>query len=54
MKKIVSLLLSVFVLASTFLFSANRAQAAGLVSYVDGRFIWGKGMVFVFEGSGFK
>jgi hypothetical protein len=42
---------SKLVLASTFLFSAIRAQAAGLVFYVNGRFIWGKGVVFIFEGS---
>ena len=54
MRKVVSLLMAMVVLASAFLFSASKAQAAGIISYLDGRFIWGKGIVFLFEADGFK
>jgi len=54
MKKFFSLLIPIVILASAFSFSASRAQAAGLITFIDGRFVWGKGVVFVFEASGYK
>jgi hypothetical protein len=54
MRKIFSLLIAMAVVASAFLFNASRAQAAGLISFLDGRFVWGKGVVFLFEASGVK
>jgi len=53
-KKIFSLLIAMAVVASAFLFNASRAQAAGLISFLDGHFVWGKGVVFLFEASGIK
>src|SRR5688572_12663724 len=54
MKKGFTLLLAMVVLTSTFLFSASKAQAAGLITFSDGRFIWGKGLVFVFDATDVK
>ena len=54
MKKIFSLLIAIVVLASAFSFSASKAQAAGLITFADGRFVWGKGIVFLFDASGIK
>lgn len=53
MKRIFSLLMAAVVLWSVFGF-AGRVQAAGTLTYVGSKFVWGKGVVFVFEGSGFK
>ena len=54
MKKIFSLLTAIVVLASAFSFSASKAQAAGLITFADGRFVWGKGIVFLFDASEIK
>jgi hypothetical protein len=54
MKKVFSLLIAIVVLASAFSFSASKAQAAGLITFADGRFVWGKGIVFLFDASGIK
>src|SRR6188474_552280 len=54
MKKFFSLLIAIVILVSAFSFSASKAQAAGLITLIDGRFVWGKGVVFVFEASGYK
>ena len=54
MKKVSSFLIALVVLISAFLSSASSAQAAGVISYLDGRFIWGKGIVFLFEAEGYK
>ena len=54
MKKIFSLLIAIVVLASAFSFSAGKAQAAGLITFADGRFVWGKGIVFQFDASEIK
>jgi len=54
MKKIFSLLIAIVVLASAFSFSAGQAQAAGLITFADGRFVWGKGIVFLFDVSEIK
>lgn len=54
MKRFFSFLIAVVVLVSAFLSSAGKAQAAGVISYLDGRYIWGKGIVFLFEADGYK
>jgi len=54
MKKFFSLLIAIVVLVSAFSFSASKAQAAGLITFADGRFIWGKGIVFQFDASEVK
>jgi hypothetical protein len=51
MKKVLSLMV---ILVSLFAGRAGTAQAAGLITYAGGRFILGKGIVFVFKASGFK
>jgi hypothetical protein len=33
---------------------AGTARAAGILTYIESRFVWGKGVVFVFEAEGFK
>jgi hypothetical protein len=54
MKRVFSLLIAVIVLLSVFSFSPSRAQAAGIISYAGGNFIIGKGIAFVFHGSGLR
>ena len=54
MKKIYSLLIAIVVLVSAFSFSASKAQAASLITFADGRFVWGKGIVFLFDASEIK
>ena len=54
MKKALSLVMTMMVLISALWVSAGNARAAGLIAYVDGRFVWGKGVVFVFEASGYR
>jgi hypothetical protein len=54
MKKFFSLLIAIVVVTSAFSLSASRAQAAGLITFADGRFIWGKGIVFQFDASEVK
>jgi hypothetical protein len=49
MKRIFSLLIAIVLLASALSLRASKAQAAGLITFVDGRFIWGKGIVFQFD-----
>jgi hypothetical protein len=54
MKKSLFFLIAAILLASTFAAQAGQARAASLITYVDGRFMWGEGVVFIFEGSGFR
>src|SRR5262245_56224273 len=54
MKKFLSLVMPVIVLVSALWVSAGSAGAAGMITYVDGRFVWGKGVVFVFDASGYR
>ena len=54
MKKVFWLLLAMTLLVSALGFNTGSAQAAGTITYVGGRFVWGKGIVFVFEASGHK
>lgn len=51
MKKVFSLVMVSVVLISTFWIRAGSARAAGLITYRGGLFVWGKGVVFVFDGS---
>jgi len=54
MKKILSLVMAAVILISMLWISVGSAGAAGLISYAGGRFVWGKGVVFVFEASGYR
>lgn len=54
MKRVFSILMLAVLLVSAFGFSASPASAAELITYVDGRFVVGKGVVFVFEASGYR
>lgn len=54
MKKTLLFLIAIVVLAPAFGVRAWQAKAAGLITYVDGRFIWHKGVVFVFDAAGYK
>lgn len=54
MKKVLSLAMAVIVLVSMFWVSVGPAGAAGLISYMDGRYVWGKGIVFVFDAAGYR
>ena len=54
MKKVLSFVTAAIVLVTAFSFNASPADAAGTITYVDGRFVWGKGIVFVFKASGYR
>lgn len=54
MKRILLVLIAVILLIPALGFDTGRANAAGLITYVDGRYVWGKGIVFVFEAEGYK
>ncbi len=54
MKKIMALVLAVMVLLGTFWFSTGHVTAAGTITYSGARFVLGKGVVFVFEASGYR
>lgn len=54
MRKLLSLGLAIGVLISTFWVTAGKVQAAGLITYRGGVYVWGKGIVFVFDASGYK
>ena len=54
MRKLLLLVLAVGVLFSTFWVTAGNAGAAGLITYRGGLYVWGKGIVFVFDASGYR
>lgn len=54
MKKIMSVVMVVIILVSTLWLSLDKAGAAGTIGYRGGLFVWGKGVVFVFDGSGYR
>ena len=54
MRKVLLAVLAVVILICTAGFSAGGASAAGIISYSDGRFVWGKGVVFVFDATGYR
>jgi hypothetical protein len=54
MKKLLSLVIAMIVLIVGLGVSAGNAKAADLIMYVDGRFVWGKGVVFVFAATGYR
>ena len=54
MKKSLSLAMAVVILISALWVSTGSAGAAGMISYAGGRFVWGKGIVFVFDASGYR
>src|SRR5919108_961301 len=49
MKNFFSWLIAIVMLTSAFAFNTGKAKAAGLMIYLDGRFVPGKGVVFLFE-----
>jgi hypothetical protein len=54
MKKVLLLAVAVMIVFSVLPLSAGKAAAASLITYVDGRYVWGKGIVFVFKASGYR
>lgn len=54
MKKFLFFLIAAVLLVSTFAAQAGQAKAAGLITYVDGRFMWGEGVVFIFDATGYR
>ncbi len=54
MKKIMSSVMAIIVLIGTLWSSAGSAAAAGIITYQGARFVWGKGVVFVFDASGYS
>ena len=54
MRKLLSLTVAIGIFISTFGVTAGRAQAAGLITYRGGVYVWGKGIAFVFDASGFR
>jgi len=54
MKKVLSLGMAVLIHVSMLWVSTGRAAAAGSINYVDGRYVWGKGIVFVFDAAGYR
>lgn len=54
MRKFMSLVMIVVILVGTLWLSVGKVTAAGTVTYVGARFVWGKGVVFVFEASGYR
>lgn len=54
MKKLLLLVLALIILVPALGFQAGNAQAAEMITYIDGRFVWGKGIVFVFQASGYR
>jgi hypothetical protein len=53
MKKILFVLIAVVLFVLAFIPQAGQAKAASLITYVDGRYMWGEGVVFTFAGTGF-
>lgn len=54
MKRVLSVLLLAVVLIATLGFSAGSASAAALIRYLDGRFVQGKGVVYIFAAEGLR
>lgn len=54
MKKFLLLLMTLAVVASALGLQASRAQAAGWITYADGAYVEGKGIVYVFDATGYR
>jgi hypothetical protein len=54
MRKFMSLVMISVILASMLWLSVDNAAAEGTITFVGARFVWGKGVVFVFEATGYK
>jgi hypothetical protein len=54
MRKILLAAIAVLVSFSMLSLSIVQAGAAGLITFVDGRYVWGKGIVFVFAATGYR
>ena len=47
-------LITISVFLSTLAFQAGHVKAATPITYADGRFMWGEGVVFIFEATGYR
>jgi hypothetical protein len=54
MKKLLSLWMTLAVIASAFGLQVNRAQAADWITYEDSAYVQGKGIVYIFSAAGHK
>ena len=54
MRKIFSFLVMAMLLITALGVSATPASAGSAITYIDSRFVLGKGIVFIFEGTGYK
>jgi hypothetical protein len=54
MKKIISFVMIVGVLVGTFWLSVSKTFAAGTITYTGAHYVWGKGIAFTFDASGYK
>jgi hypothetical protein len=54
MRKIVLAVVAVLFLVYTFGFSTGAATAEGIITYREAHFVWGKGIAFVFDASGYR
>lgn len=54
MKKIMSFVMVTVILISTFWLSVGKTAAAGIITYTGGTYVWGKGISFSFDASGYK
>lgn len=54
MKKVSLLLAALAIVASALGLQASRAQAAGSITYASSAYVEGKGIVYVFDATGFR
>ncbi len=54
MKKFLFVLIAAVLLVSTFILQTGQAKAASQITYVDGRYIWEEGVVFIFNATGYR
>lgn len=54
MKKVSLLLVALAIVASALGLQASRAQAAGSITYANSAYVEGKGIVYVFDATGFR
>jgi hypothetical protein len=54
MKKFMSLVMIVAILVCTLWLSVGKTSAAGTITYTGAHYIWGKGIAFTFDVSGYR
>ena len=54
MRKLLSIAVAIGIFISMFWITTGKAEAAGLITYRGGLYVWGKGIVFVFDASGYR